>query len=116
MTDDPSLLRFVQEQLDDEIQRIILNTPVFWGADHHPSPELEAMVDRWRLIHRVRRDRAVVDACVAAVQSEQGDPPVVPPMHPATNLGDEVIKLIALTYQDHPDFNQAWQPRQLPGV
>src|SRR5215212_6765115 len=56
------------------------------------------------------RDREIVRLVMNAMVEEQGFPPVVPEESPVTDVGDQVLKLIAATYSDHPDYTKAWAP------
>jgi hypothetical protein len=86
-TTEPSLLRFIYDRLE---------------ADAGDSDERIAM--------RAQRDREIVLACAAAMEGEQGFPPIVPEAAPFSELGSQVLKLIAATSMDHPDYRQSWAP------
>jgi hypothetical protein len=105
----PSLLRFVLARLDDEEGLIIGNTP--FVGDAQVSPDFHARyLDRGGLLQRCRSDRDLVATCVQAMSEAQGPPPVPVPAapDPVTVLGSEIIKLIALRYADHPDYDPSW--------
>lgn len=56
------------------------------------------------------RDLEIVGIIADAMGKEQGFPPVVPDESPVTDLGTQVLKLIAATYSNHRDYRQAWAP------
>ena len=108
---DPSLLRFLQDRLDDEAQLILLNTP--YSGDVSVSPEFhDRYLDRGGLLARLRSERDVVAACVETMREVQGPPPVpvLSSPDPVTVLGSEIIKLIAQRYADHQDYDPSWAP------
>jgi len=111
--DDPSLLRFVLERLDEEEQEIIWNTPL--RDEEEMNPEfLGRFVGRRALIQRSRLTREIVASCVESMRRVQGPPraatPVAPPDE-ATVLGSDVVKLVASGLDWHPDYQSHWRPR-----
>lgn len=106
---DPSLLQFVLDRLAEDESAVLLNTPALAQDGVDRKFELR-LLSRRELRDRARRDREIVMACVDAMREVEGSPPVPPGpnSHPAVRLGSEVVKLIARTYSDHPDFDAAW--------
>lgn len=67
------------------------------------------------LLERLRdepRDLKIVGLLMSAMKDEQGDPPVVPEVAPVTEVGSQILKLIAATYADHPDYQTEWAPQR----
>jgi hypothetical protein len=110
--DDPSLLRFVMERLDEEEVVIIRNTPVA-DEDMGDAAFRERFLDRGALIGRSRLDREVVVACIETLRDVQGPAPVpMPkgPVEPSVALGSRIIKLVASRFSDHADYREHWRP------
>lgn len=108
--DDPSLLRFLQDRLSQDVDLIMADTPRFDGAVNNPEFE-RRFQDRSGLLHRIQTDRTIVALTVEFMQAEQGSPAVGASSFeggPATSLGSGVLKLLAGRYADHPDYLAEW--------
>jgi hypothetical protein len=57
------------------------------------------------------RDLQIVVLLMAAMKEEQGEPPVVPDPAPVTDVGSQILKLIAASYSSHPDYKREWAPQ-----
>lgn len=114
---DLSLLQFLQDRLKQDIDLILSNTPVV-GVDVNDSRFEDRFLDRAGLLHRVRTELALVALTVEAMLAEQGSPPASIGSFdagPVTELGSEVLKLMAARYADHSAYRQEWQPKvELP--
>lgn len=109
---DPSLLRFLQDRLSEDVDLVIENTPMF-GLQVNNSEFEERFLDRGALLNRVSTDRTIVALVVEAMQAEQGMPPASPLSFEggaATDLGSGVLKLIAARFSAHPDYRLEWTP------
>lgn len=88
----------------------------------HPSvqqtqvndPEFESrFLDRSGLLTRVRTELALVALTTESMQDEQGRPPAARASFeggPVTDLGSQLLKLLAARYADHPDYRADWRP------
>jgi hypothetical protein len=115
-SDAPGLLRFLQDRLREDIGLIISDTPVFGVQVNDPEFE-RRFLDRSGLLNRVRTELALVALTVESMQSEQGPPPVALTSFeggPVTELGSEVLKLLAARYAEHPDYQDEWHPALEP--
>lgn len=116
-SDPTSLLRFLQDRLREETPLIIDNTPIFGIPEQDPEFE-SRFLERRALVRKQRTTLAIITLTVESMQAEQGMPPAsaetfVP--GPVTNLGTDLLKLIAALYEDHPDYQRDWRPDvQLP--
>jgi hypothetical protein len=114
---DLSLLHFLQKRLRQDIELILRDTPIF-GIEVNNSEFERRFLDRAGLLHRVRTELAIVALAVEAMQAEQGSPPASTSSFeggPVTDLGSDVLKLLAARYSDHPDYQAEWQPQlELP--
>jgi hypothetical protein len=112
MTAKPSLGRFVLERLDREIELVLMNTPVFIPDDWRMDEELRALLsNRDALLERLQGLKDIINRTMEAMVAEQriaplpGDGPA-----PVTALGSFILKRLASRYEDHPDYDPAWQP------
>lgn len=110
---DLSLLHFLQERLRQDIELILLDTPIFGIEVNRPEFERRFLA-RAGLLHRARTELAIVALAVEAMQAEQGSPPASTTSFeggPVTDLGSDVLKLMAAQYSDHSDYRAEWQPQ-----
>jgi hypothetical protein len=114
---DPSLLRFLQDRLTQDIDLILSDTPMF-GLEVNDAEFQRRFLDRAALLQRVQTDRALVALNIEAMQDEQGSPAAGTSSFesgPVTRLGSEVLKVMAARYADHADYRFDWRPSvQLP--
>lgn len=119
MTTDPSLLRFLQDRLSQDVELILFDTPIFGLEVNNPEFE-RRFLDRASLLHRVQTDLALLARCIEAMQEEQGSPPAGVTSFesgPVTELGSGILKFMAARYADHPDYRADWRPGlDLPGL
>lgn len=119
MTTDPSLLRFLQDRLSEDVDLILFDTPIFGLEVNNPEFE-RRFLDRGSLLHRAQTDRALLARCIAAMQEEQGSPPAGATSFeggPVTELGSDMLKFMATRYANHPDWRVDWRPGlDLPGL
>src|SRR4051794_35772571 len=105
-SDDLSLLRFLRDRLSQDIELIIGDTPVF-GVNVNDAEFERRFLDRGALINRVRTELAIVSVTVEAMETEQGPAPVSASSFtggPVTDLGSDLLKLLAARYSSHPDY------------
>ncbi|GCD89919.1 DUF6221 family protein [Nocardioides sp. LS1] len=110
-SDDPGLLRFLQDRLRHDIGLILMNTPMF-GFHVNDAAFERRFLDRSALLNRVRTDLALVALTVESMEEEQGRPPAAATSFeggPVTGLGSEVLKLLAARYSNHPDYRPEWR-------
>ena len=110
---DLSLLHFLQARLRQDVELILLDTPIFGIQVNQPEFE-RRFLDRAGLLHRARTELAIVTLAVEAMQAEQGSPPASTSSFeggPVTDLGSDVLKLMAARYSDHSDYRTEWQPQ-----
>lgn len=109
---EPSLLHFLQGRLDEDVDVIIANTPIV--GVHELDTEFERrFLSRGALLERLRTDQATISLLVQAMQSEQGSLPNAPESFaggPVTDIGSDLLKLLAARYADHEDYRTAWRP------
>jgi hypothetical protein len=114
---DLSLLHFLQDRLREDIDLVLSHTPML-GVQVNNSEFEDRFLDRAGLLSRVRTELAIVGFTVESMQAEQGPPPIGLSTFeggPATDLGSEVLKLLAARYGEHPDYRAEWRPQvQLP--
>ena len=109
---DPSLLRFLQDRLSEDVDLTIEDTPMFGFLVNNAEFE-RRFLDRAALLNRISTDRTIVALMVEAMQAEQGMPPASPILFEggaATDLGSGVLKLMAARYSAHPDYRTEWTP------
>lgn len=112
--DDPSLLRFLTERLDEEAGAIIENTPLFFAQEPKES-FVDRYVGRGALLERNRADQELVAVTVEVMQRVQGPAPIPVPTGPpdeTTVLGTAVLKLLAARFDWHPDYRENWRPER----
>lgn len=110
MARNPSLVRFLQDRLNQDVDLILADTPIF-GLEVN-DPEFERrFLDRGALLERVKADQALVAMTLSAMQEEQGSPPAGASSFesgPVTALGSDVLKTMAGRYAGHPDYQAGW--------
>lgn len=114
---DLSLLRFLQDRLNQDIELIVGDTPLV-GVGVKDAEFERRFLDRAGLINRVRTELTIVSVTVDSMRAEQGPAPVDANSFeggPVTALGSELLKLLAARYSDHSDYRSEWRPNvQLP--
>ena len=106
------LLRFLQDRLQEDVELIIGNTPLF-GPDVRDPQFEERFLDRGNLLRRTQDELAVIALIIEAMRKEQGSPPEPEEQFvsgPVTDLGSEVLKTLAAKYAGLPEFNSDWHP------
>lgn len=83
------------------------------------DPEFEKrFLDRGGLLEKLHTETALVSLTVDAMQKEQGKPPAGPAScvpGPVTDLGSQILKLLAAQFRQHPNYRPEWQPHvELP--
>lgn len=112
MGNEPSLVRFVLDRLDDDLGMVLLNSPVVLDEEAVPDERFRNYIgDRNQLAERIVGTRKIVRGTVDAMAREQGQVaiPATTDAAPVTELGSHILKTVASWYADHPDFNDAWR-------
>ena len=83
-----------------------------WRGETVADPETATHIARHdpaRVLREVEAKRRVLDAYVEVAEMDTPDPEPEFAYGRAVGLG-EVIRLLALPYNDHPDYRQEWAP------
>ena len=80
-----------------------------------PGSKVEAHVARWnptRVLAEVEAKRQIVELCHSYIEAGMIQPGTTPDDDAAgAELGEVVLRALALPYADHPDYNPAWAVR-----
>jgi len=93
MTVDDELVRFVEERLDEDEERVRRGQPVPWTTE---------MTER--AYREVGAKRKIVILCKVAQEPDAFGRPNI-----RRGVARRILKEIAAVYADHPDYSPAWR-------